>query len=142
MKSQVSHPINAERNLISCPDQLALAVNHILGIYAIEHRLRRQNEADNFTTDDRDKKIQAWLNPPDPLSNYSAAQAKHEPLTGSWFLKSAEFLKWKETTERFIWISGIRKSDAICISIYNANLFFSWLWQDCLVVSASNPGIL
>lgn len=51
--------------------------------------------------------IKAWLSPPDPSTNYNAASAKHLDGTGSWFMKSEEFLSWRTTPgPRALWLYG------------------------------------
>jgi ankyrin repeat protein len=42
----------------------------------------------------RQKQIIAWLVSTDPTANHQLARSRHQPLTGQWFLKSAEFQYW------------------------------------------------
>ena len=55
------------------------------------------------------ERIDQWLAPPLPSSNYNAAMKKRQAKTGEWFLHSKEFADWKTGTSPFIWLHGIRK---------------------------------
>jgi Cdc6-like AAA superfamily ATPase len=50
----------------------------------IHHRVETKNR----------KEILKWLTKTDPISNHTAACAKHEPGTGDWFISSHEFSLW------------------------------------------------
>lgn len=54
-----------------------------------------------------DAGIKAWLSPPDPSTNYNAASARHHDGTGSWFMKSEDFLTWRTTSgPSALWLYG------------------------------------
>jgi hypothetical protein len=59
--------------------------------------------------DSKRKDIINWLWPCDPSTNHAAAQAKHEPGTGKWFIDSEDFISWKENKirSRSLWLQGI-----------------------------------
>jgi ankyrin repeat domain-containing protein 50 len=52
------------------------------------------------------KEIRQWLTKTDPISNHTAACAKHEPGTGEWFILSHEFSQWL-LPGRSLWLHGI-----------------------------------
>jgi NACHT domain len=52
------------------------------------------------------KEIRQWLTKTDPISNHTAACAKHEPGTGDWLLSSQEFSYWL-LPGRSLWLHGI-----------------------------------
>src|SRR5271169_3087055 len=52
------------------------------------------------------KEIRQWLTKTDPISNHTAACAKHEPGTGDWFISSHEFSYWL-LPGRSLWLHGI-----------------------------------
>jgi Cdc6-like AAA superfamily ATPase len=52
------------------------------------------------------KEILQWLMKTDPISNHTAACAKHEPGTGDWFISSHEFSYWL-LPGRSLWLHGI-----------------------------------
>ena len=52
-------------------------------------------------------RIYEWLSAPDPSSNYNKARELCHPRTGSWFLQSKQFAKWKWEENSFLWLYGI-----------------------------------
>lgn len=53
------------------------------------------------------EKVQTWLSPPDPSTNYNVAcQARHRG-TAEWFIQGNIFQQWK-STGTFLWIHGKR----------------------------------
>lgn len=54
-----------------------------------------------------DHKTYKWLNHPDPSTNLNKAIGRRHPGTGSWFLESLLFKKWKSETLRHLWLHGI-----------------------------------
>jgi ankyrin repeat domain-containing protein 50 len=68
---------------------------------------RQEIEGKQKEIDNKRREIINWLWPCDPSTNHSAAQAKHEPGTGSWFIESKDFTDWKENNIRSLWLQGI-----------------------------------
>ena len=56
----------------------------------------------------KDKMFQ-WLDAPDPSSLCTTASEKHHPGSGSWFLSSPEYGKWKRNADVPLVIWGARK---------------------------------
>ncbi|KAL2802448.1 hypothetical protein BJX63DRAFT_437864 [Aspergillus granulosus] len=55
----------------------------------------------------RQGKIEQWLAPPDPSINHkNALQQRHEG-SGTWFIKSEQFINWKTQRKSFLWLYGI-----------------------------------
>ncbi|KAL8647369.1 MAG: hypothetical protein Q9226_006457 [Calogaya cf. arnoldii] len=92
--------------------KLMLAI-HNLGLQTNEdvHGLkdvveRARNKADLERLEEEKRLIQGWLSAPDPSINHNRAQQSHHVETGSWFLGSDEFKRWKR--QRIVtWLYGI-----------------------------------
>ncbi|ODM15197.1 hypothetical protein SI65_09436 [Aspergillus cristatus] len=57
---------------------------------------------------ERQKKINDWLSPPDYSTNLNEALRKRHPGTGLWFIESELFHDWKMTRNpRVLWLYGI-----------------------------------
>ena len=54
------------------------------------------------------EKILQWLRTADPSTNHNDAWEKHEPTTGTWLLKSPEFVQWRDGKGEFLWLNGLR----------------------------------
>ena len=52
------------------------------------------------------KNITEWLSPVDPSESHDTALGAHQPGTNNWFVEGAEFKKWTESTDSFLWVSG------------------------------------
>src|SRR5439155_25271684 len=66
-----------------------------------------KNAVKDLGYEQRREKIERWLSPPDPSTNYNKAlQQRHEGL-GLWFLKGDVFAKWKTRQNSFLWLHGI-----------------------------------
>jgi len=61
----------------------------------------------NFGFEQRREKIERWLSPPDPSTNYNKALQQRHEGSGLWFLKSDTFAKWKKRQNSFLWLHGI-----------------------------------
>jgi hypothetical protein len=75
-----------------------------------DNSVKLANLSDDIKHQEIDGKRQAiidWLWPCDPSTNHVAAQAKHEPGTGMWFIDSEEFTSWKGKKIRSLWLQGI-----------------------------------
>ncbi|KAK2601578.1 hypothetical protein QQS21_004896 [Conoideocrella luteorostrata] len=55
----------------------------------------------------RGGKIERWLSPPDPSTNYNNALKQRQEGSGLWFLNIDAFAKWKERQNSFLWLNGI-----------------------------------
>ena len=66
----------------------------------------RVNDIHHHVKDDKCEKIHRWLTKTDPISNHTAACAKHEPGTGVWFTSSHQFSYWL-LPGRSLWLHGI-----------------------------------
>ena len=55
---------------------------------------------------DQFKKIKAWLSPPDPWTNHTAARQRHEPHTGTWLLQADQYQRWKAGDIHHLWLYG------------------------------------
>jgi Cdc6-like AAA superfamily ATPase len=53
------------------------------------------------------EKIERWLLPPDPSTNYNKALEQRQEGSGLWFLQSDAFSTWKKTKNSFLWLHGI-----------------------------------
>ncbi|KAF4546475.1 Ankyrin repeat protein [Lasiodiplodia theobromae] len=52
-------------------------------------------------------KINAWLSPPDPSTNYNKALKQRHEGSGRWFLQRPEYSDWKTERNSFLWLHGI-----------------------------------
>lgn len=53
------------------------------------------------------RQIINWLKVCDPSTNHIAARNVHESGTGSWFINSQDFIKWRDNHARSLWLQGI-----------------------------------
>jgi hypothetical protein len=66
-----------------------------------------RNAIKDLGFEQRREKIERWLSPPDPSTNYNRALAKRHEGSGLWFLQSDVFAKWKTKRNSFLWLHGI-----------------------------------
>lgn len=66
-----------------------------------------KNTVKDLGFEQRREKIERWLSPPDPSTNYNKALQQRQEGTGIWFLQSGEFEKWKTQRNSFLWLYGI-----------------------------------
>ncbi|KAI1439483.1 hypothetical protein F5Y02DRAFT_425549 [Annulohypoxylon stygium] len=52
-------------------------------------------------------RIENWLSPPDPSTNFNNALKHRYKDTGQWFLHSAAYSTWKSESNSFLWLNGI-----------------------------------
>lgn len=52
------------------------------------------------------EKIERWLSPSDPSTNYNKALQQRQEGTGTWFLQGPAFIQWKEQKCSPLWIYG------------------------------------
>ena len=57
--------------------------------------------------DQMSEKIDSWLSPPDPSTNFNAARKQCHKGSGLWFLKGDAFAKWRTRQNSFLWLHGI-----------------------------------
>jgi len=55
----------------------------------------------------RGEKIERWLSPPDPSTNYNKALQQRQKGTGLWFLQSSVYTQWKTQPNSGLWLYGI-----------------------------------
>src|SRR2546423_9103116 len=65
-----------------------------------------KNAVKHLGFEQRREKIERWLSPPDPSTNYNRALQQRQKGTGLWFLQSDAFAKWK-TQRNSLWLYGI-----------------------------------
>ncbi|KAH8585985.1 hypothetical protein B0O99DRAFT_695912 [Bisporella sp. PMI_857] len=59
-------------------------------------------------SDKNRKGLRAWLNPPDPTSNFQRFMAQwRQKSTCQWVLNTSEYLDWKASPNSFLWLYGI-----------------------------------
>jgi Cdc6-like AAA superfamily ATPase len=57
--------------------------------------------------EERQKKIERWLSPPDPSTNHNEALQQRHEGSGLWFLHGHAFAKWRRQRNSFLWLNGI-----------------------------------
>ena len=55
----------------------------------------------------RREKIERWLSPPNPSTNYNRALQQRQEGTGLWFLQSHVYTQWKIQRNSTLWLYGI-----------------------------------
>ena len=58
-----------------------------------------------YKLDEQREAIHRWLSASDPSTNHNNACRSRQATTGSWFLKSEAFTRWKEHN-RLLWLHG------------------------------------
>lgn len=66
-----------------------------------------KNAVKDLGFEQRREKIERWLSPPDPSTNYNRTLQQRQEGTGLWFLQSDAFAKWKTQRNSFLWLYGI-----------------------------------
>ncbi|KAI3326599.1 purine and uridine phosphorylase [Xylariaceae sp. AK1471] len=66
-----------------------------------------KDNVDNLAVQQRQQKINAWLSPSDPSTNYYNARKQRHARSGQWFLQSEEYITWKSKQNSFLWLNGI-----------------------------------
>ena len=66
-----------------------------------------RNAVKDLEFEQRRAKIERWLSPSDPSTNYNKALQQRQEGTGLWFLQSNAFTKWKTQRNSFLWLYGI-----------------------------------
>lgn len=52
-------------------------------------------------------KLNIWLSPPDPSTNYNKALLQRHEGSGQWFLAREAYSEWKTERNSFLWLHGI-----------------------------------
>jgi energy-coupling factor transporter ATP-binding protein EcfA2 len=60
----------------------------------------------DIKTLEQSKAIIEWLRAPDPSVNHNRAYEKHGAGTGQWLYSDTQFLRWKLSSNDFIWLFG------------------------------------
>ena len=55
----------------------------------------------------RREKIERWLSPTHPSTNYNKALRQRQEGTGLWFLQNSVYVQWKTQQNSRLWIYGI-----------------------------------
>src|ERR1700733_4820680 len=66
-----------------------------------------KNAVQDLGYEHRREKIERWLSPPNPSTNYNKALQQRQDGSGLWFLKINAFAKWKKKENSFLWLYGI-----------------------------------
>lgn len=53
------------------------------------------------------EKINGWLSPPDPSTNYNKALQQRHQGSGQWLLQDSAYSAWKTEPNSFLWLYGI-----------------------------------
>jgi hypothetical protein len=61
----------------------------------------------NRDVSERQRRITAWLDAPDPSTNLNKARELHLKGSGQWFLDSSAFASWKTAPSGALWLNGI-----------------------------------
>ncbi|RYP75133.1 hypothetical protein DL771_002594 [Monosporascus sp. 5C6A] len=64
----------------------------------------------------RGEKIERWLLPSDPSTNYNKALQQRQKGTGLWFLQNDAFTNWRRQRNSFLWLCGIPGSGKTILS--------------------------
>lgn len=70
----------------------------LTGVHLLASDLKTQSYLD---------KLQRWLSPPDPSTNFNKALEQRHQGSGKWLLKREEYTAWKNEPNSFLWIYGI-----------------------------------
>ncbi|PON25351.1 hypothetical protein TGAM01_v205645 [Trichoderma gamsii] len=61
----------------------------------------------NLDLEQKRGKVEYWLSPPDPSTNFNKALQQRHKGSGLWFLQSDNFIKWRTQPSSFLWLHGI-----------------------------------
>lgn len=65
------------------------------------------SEIQEIAHNNRRDKVDQWLSPSDPSSNYNKALSARYQDSGRWFLQSDSYSTWKTEPSSFLWLHGI-----------------------------------
>jgi Cdc6-like AAA superfamily ATPase len=60
----------------------------------------------DVSLEQRRAKIDRWLSPSDPSTNYNTALQQRQEGTGLWFLQSSTYVQWKTQQNSTLWLYG------------------------------------
>ncbi|TWU70855.1 hypothetical protein ED733_000488 [Metarhizium rileyi] len=66
-----------------------------------------KNVVTDLELEQRREKMERWLSPPDPSTNYNNALQQRQEGSGLWFLQTDAFAEWKKRRNSFLWLNGI-----------------------------------
>ncbi|KJK73800.1 hypothetical protein H634G_10906 [Metarhizium anisopliae BRIP 53293] len=66
-----------------------------------------KNVVTDLELEQRREKMERWLSPPDPSTNYNNALQQRQEGSGLWFLQTDAFAEWKKRRNSFLWLHGI-----------------------------------
>src|SRR4051794_27305374 len=66
-----------------------------------------KNVVKDLGLEQRREKIERWLEPPNPSTNYNNALQQRQEGSGLWFLQSDAYAEWKKRRNSFLWLHGI-----------------------------------
>jgi hypothetical protein len=74
-----------------------------------------------FIDDQSIAKVNAWLSPANVAANHKAAANVRHGDTGRWFLGGADFRRWLEEDNSFLWLHAIRECFNLITSFPTSN---------------------
>ncbi|KAG7124466.1 Vegetative incompatibility protein HET-E-1 like [Verticillium longisporum] len=66
-----------------------------------------KTKIDNLESSNHTDKIERWLNPPDPSTNFNHAKRLRHEGTGAWLLDHPVFQSWSSGSRRHLWLHGL-----------------------------------
>lgn len=66
-----------------------------------------KNDVKDLGLEQRREKLERWLSPPDPSTNYNKALQQRQEGSGLWFLQTDAFVSWKNRRNSILWLHGI-----------------------------------
>ncbi|KAE8156909.1 Pfs, NACHT and ankyrin domain protein [Aspergillus tamarii] len=61
----------------------------------------------DLRADNQFSKIESWLSPPDPSTNFNEAQKRRQEGTGLWLFEIGPFKEWMSGTRQHLWLHGL-----------------------------------
>jgi Cdc6-like AAA superfamily ATPase len=81
---------------------------HVINEIQVEKDVNKiRGDVQDLGFEQRRGKIERWLSPPDPSTNYNKALQLHQEGSGLWFLQLDTFAEWKKRRNSFLWLYGI-----------------------------------
>ncbi|KAL9084482.1 MAG: hypothetical protein Q9165_008055 [Trypethelium subeluteriae] len=75
-----------------------------------------KNHTNQLVLDAQQQKVMEWLSSSDSSINQNKARQLHQQGTGTWFLKSNDFINWKSYPHSFLWLNGFPGSGKTILS--------------------------
>lgn len=98
------------------------------------------NRRADLPLDDDDWKVLDWLSQNNVWTKHSDVSQNRAPGTGEWILKTPEFRKWLDGTNKTLWCSGARGFYLAAIDRALALTYSSWRGKDRPCVGNSCRG--